>query len=592
MTMKNFLSVILLFLSGLCFGQNHVITALDSGKFHLPIGDLIINKPTNPVPFADGINQVRYTNISKSFPTLREGGTIWIDGKTIGPLCEIRFVNINETTPWHITTASIKPLQGTRVDGIVTKNSYGGLLYLVQGVKFLTVDGENEAYPGLRGLTGKESLKGRFGLGATSTGYYGGYHMYSISVLDGGKLTIKGFEGEHGFSVLRVQGGSYNWTVSLEVSNFYIHDTGSEGQYIGATHAPEYAKIKDLQISNGIIARAGSEALQLQHLVGRAWIRNVTIWGADAGYLNEFQPYQDTGLQISPDEGDILIENIVIDTWGSRAVTAFGAPFTSPNKQIRFKKILMNNGRGEAIYIHPSTKYGFTWSFDSLWIRNLNSDYYIDNKAANPAWVISPANGTDKFTFTNVTYKDQPDIEYVNSGFKEPADKIKFYSRYRAKYLTKVDTLAVKYKAGEILIDRENFKAPVFVKVITDFTASPIRPKNRTDCEVITWDSNTTRSDQIGWCITCDQKPYPPDDLRVKAENYYGKLGIGYVEDRPTYESLLVKVEALERGAKANEYLYNELSKMFISQQQINQQLKDKIENMLIDIEGISTKYK
>lgn len=557
--MKKLLLIIFL-ISGICSAQNRVATLLDVAKYgtYITVGDLILDKPTNGVPFADGINQLRYTSISKSFPTLRENATLWIDGTKIGPLCEIRFLNVNETTPWLITTATIKPIPGTRVNGIVTKNSYGGFLYLVQGLKFLTIDGESEAYPGLKGLDGKSFVKGRFGFGATSTGYYGGYHMYSISVLNGGKLVIKGFEGEHGFSVLRVNGGSYDWTVSLEVSNFYIHDSGSEGQYLGATHGPPYAKLKDLQIHDGIIARSGSESLQLQHLIGKAWIHNVTMFACDAGYLNEFQPYQDTGLQISPDEGDIRIENLVIDSWGSRAITCFGAPSDSPNKLTTFRKILMIHGRAEAIYKHPSADlYGMNFKLDSLYILNLNSDYYIGNKAANPSWIVNTTS-TDKFSLTNVFYKDQPEVDYVNSGFHETADKVKYYAKTRGKYLSGLDSALVEYYPGEILPDREPLKDQVFVKVINRFTASNVRPKNNPNCQILTWDSNTVRSDQPGWCSTCIQKPYPPDDLQVTANSYYGKLNIGFVEERPSYETLLTTIEEMKNTISEQARLYQE----------------------------------
>lgn len=557
--MKKLLLIILL-ASTICSGQNRIATLIDVVRYgtYITEGDLIIDTPTKYN--LDGVNQLRYTTISRTFPGLREGGTIWIDGK-IGPLCEIRFVNVNETTPWHISRAKIKPIPGTRVNGIVTKNSYGGFLYLVQGLKFLTIDGENEAYQGLKGLDGKSFVKGRFGFGATSTGYYGGYHMYSISVLNGGKLTMKGFEGEHGFSVLRVNGGSYDWTVSLELYNFYIHDTGSEGMYIGAAHGPPLAKIKDLQIYNGIIARSGSESLQLQHLVGKAWIHNITMFSCDAGYLNEFQPYQDTGLQLSADEGDILIENLVIDSWGSRAITCFGAPYESLNKVTRFKKIGMFNGRAEAVYPHPSSvKYSMKWIFDSLWILTLNSDYYINNKAANPSWIIGTISGTDNYTFTNVVYKDQPTIEYVNSGFPETADKIKFYSRYYGKYISGFDTTAVQYKAGEIVIDREDLKDHVFTKCLKDNRSTAVRPKVNPLYMVLTWDAAGVRSDQPHWNASAEQKPYPPDDLRTKRDSHYGKLNIGFVEEGLTYEELLTIKKELEQTVEGQKALIDQFT--------------------------------
>lgn len=589
--MKLFRNVLL----GLClltqtlFAQNRVATLADVKQYGdvVTVGDWIADLPTKIN--IDGINQLRYTNFSKTFPGVRENANLWIDGDRIGKLCEIRLLNGTETTPWHISNATLRPIPNTRVDGIYTANSYGGFLYLVQGLLNFKMDGNSEKYPGLVGLKKGDFLKGRFGFSGTSTGYYGGYHVYSISVLNGGSFYFTGLEGEHGFSVLRFQGGSYDWNVTLTGENCYFHDSKSELLYIGATHAPPYAKILVL-LRNLILARSGSEPLQLQHIVGDSWIRNITAFANDASHKNAFQPYQDTGMQLSPDEGNIKIEKIVLDSWGSIGITCFGAPYESLNKNIKISKVVMPNGRGEGIYKHGSDKYNMKWLFDSLWILNLNSDYYIGNKAPNPSWIIN-VSSTDMFKYTNVFYKDQPDVLYVNSGFHEPGNKVKFYTQFMGKYLSGVDLEPAKYVAGEVLEDQPPLKSPVYYKVIRDFTATTATLENHPDCVAITWDSNTTRSDQPTWCSTCDQKPYPPDDLRVRSDSYYGKLDIGFVEDKPSYETLLVKITDLENKVieqdstiKFNEILYNELSNMFMLEQQKNRVLRESIDKFITDV--------
>lgn len=578
-----------------CYGQNHVITALDSGKYHLPIGDLIVNRPTNGVPFADGINQLRYTNFSRSFPTFREGGTIWIDGKTIGSLCEIRFLNGTETTPWHVSTVSIKPLPGTQIKGIYTKNSYGGFLYLVQGVKNLTMSGSSVEYPGLNKLEKGNFLKGRFGFSGTSTGVYYGFHVFSISVLNGGSFTFEGFEGEHGFSCLRFQGGSYDWNVKLVVRNFYAHDTDSEGFYIGATHTAPYARI-EVDIKDGIMARTGSEAIQLQHLIGNSWVRSITAYANDAGYLNQFQPSQDTGSQFSPDAGNITIEDLIMDTWGSHGTNLFGSPYVSDQKSTTIRKILYNNGRGEAVYIHPSCKYGMNWTLDSLFIRNLNGEYYINSKTVQPSWIISKNNGTDQFMIVNNFYKDLLDVEYVNSGFYEPSNRIKFYERYYAKYITGLDSMSVKYLVGDILQVRVPFSLPVYVKVVQDFIADPTLPQNRKECIVLSWDNSGTRSDQPAWDKTSEQKNYPPDDLRVKNNNFYGRLGIGFVEEGKPLDILVTELEhQLEMLKYENLELNTTISDQNIKisvLESSNEKLKQNLTDLISALDIVVDRYK
>ncbi len=545
--------------------QNRVATLLDVAKYGTFIteGDLILDKPTNPVPFADGINQLRYTKVSSSFPTMRENAIIWVDGNKLQSYCEFRLLNGNETTPWHISSATIKPIPGTRMNGIVTANSYGGFCHLIQGLKNMRLEGTSKEFPGLSEFPAERKFtKGSFGISATSKGYYGGYHMFSLSVLNGGTMHIDGVEGEHGFSVLRLQGGSYDWTVTIHIENCYTHDTGSEGFYIGATHGPPLAKIK-ATIKNCFFARTGSESLQLQHLVGDSYISNITIYSADAGYLNQFQPNQDTGIQLNPAGGTTTLKNVVLDGWGSNGVNLFGSAFTTAGAKTKIENNLLINGRGPAIYIHNSAKYHMDWTIDSLTISKPNGEFFINNKMPALPWLISNNNGTDTFRISNIKFdglvtlfqntskliitdlfKTTPaDIEYINTGFPEPAHKIKFYTQFYAKYFSGVDNKPAVYKPGDILEDMEPLHEPVFVKVLQEFTATDVRAKNRPECMVLTWDAAGIRNDQPKWNAAAVQKLYPPDDLRVKRSNYYGRLNIGVVEEAPLVDDLLLIIQ-------------------------------------------------
>jgi hypothetical protein len=535
-------------------------------------GDVIFDAPTKT--FSDGINQLRYTSISKTFPNMRDSATLWIDGSKIGPLCEIGFLNDNETKPWSISSATLRPIPGTKVDAIYTHNSYGGFLFLVQGLKNFRVDGESDAYPGLSVWPeDRVYLRGTFGFSVTSIGIYEGFHGFSISVLDGGTFEIKGVEGEHGFSLLRFQGGNYDWTIeSVKIYRCFIHDTESEGTYIGATHGPPLAKLKNLQFYDCILSRCGSEAIQLQHLIGNCFIHNITAFAGDAGYLSQFQPSQDTGSQWSIDEGTTTVSNIFFDTWGSHAANFFGSNAypNNGNSKVIFKKVAFNNGRGEPIYFHNSMKYGMKWYFDSLYIRKTNGDYYIDSKTSPTNWQISANNGSDSVTFFDVFHDGSrpnvfqnvsrlqvlkqptlmaeiPDVEYVNSGFKEPAHKIKFWREYLAAYISGNDTTKVSVELDDIMIDRENDHKPVFCKAIVKHKATATRPKNdKAHYVTLTWDSLGVRSDDPAWKSCDPQYPYPPDDLRIPSDNFYGKLGIGYIQKKPNCDDYRAEIEKLK----------------------------------------------
>lgn len=566
---------------------NRVATADDISKYgdFIKEGDMIFDTPTKT--FSDGINQLRYTSISKTFPNIREGATLWIDGDKIGPLCEIRFLNDNETKPWSISSATIRPIPNTRINCIYTHNSYGGFLILIQGLKNLRVDGESDDYPGLsRWSSDRKFIRGTFGLSITSAGIYDGFHGLSISVLNGGTFYIAGVEAEHGFSALRFQGGNYDWTLSsVEITRCYFHDTESENTYIGATHAPPLCKINNLKFHDCILSRSGSEAIQLQHVTGESFIYNITSFATDAAYLSNFQPNQDTGSQWNVDGGTTNISNIFIDTWGSHGANFFGgnADTATCDSKVIFKNVAFNDGRAEPIYFHNSMKYGMKWYFDSIYIRKPNDDWFINNKMKPTDWLISTNNGTDSIYFGTVFHDGSkpkvfqnesklhvkkepiqvdeiPQVQYVNSGFPEESYKIKFWRQYYAAYLSGNDTTAVEVNAGDIMIDREPDHQPVFCKAIVSHKATATRPKNDPLHYIkLSWDSYGVRSDQSNWRSDAHQFAYPPDDLRIKADNFWGKLGIGYVEHVPTCEELEATIRELRLEIQERDRIIAEL---------------------------------
>lgn len=607
--------------------MNRVATQADINLYgnYITIGDWIGDTPTTLR--ADGIHTLRYTNFSTAFPGVRENAILWVDNDKLGSFCEFRLLNGDAQTPWHIQNATLKPIPNTRFDGIYTEYSYGGFLCLVQGLKNFRGEFSSDKYPGLNTIDKSDPfLKGKFGFGITSKGYYSGFHGFSLSVLDGGSLYLEGFEGEHGFSLLRVQGGSYDWNIDMEVDNFYVHDTDSEAFYIGATAAPPHAKIRNLKIGRGIFSRAGSEAIQVQHITGNADISNLTLFASDAGFLNQFQPGQDTAVQIVADEGNNVFQNLVIDGSGSHAINCFGATHPSTNKNTTIKNILINNSRGEAIYFHPSCRHGMNWNFDNVYIRKPNREYYIHNKVTSPNWLISANNGGDKITigkvihdgtYTNVyqntslittgelVRQDLPEVQYVNSGFYEPANRVKFYEQFYATYIsgfpksvpagtdtrTELEKLPkpVDYKAGDILSDREPLFAPVWCKVLTDFTASEVRPKNRPDCKVLTWDSKGVRNDQSTWNKDSVQKPYPPDDLRVVNGSYYANINIGLIQQTDPIAIQLAEAKALIIVLTAQLQIKNDQEAVLMSEIAA---LKTKIVSLYAELNVTLEKYK
>lgn len=532
-------------------GQNRIATAYDQtvyGEYITP-GDLIIDSPTK---LSKGKRDLIYYFMPKQWPALREGATIWLDGDKLGKLDEIKFCNTAQPlTPWHIESVRIRNIPHTRV---VAKS------FLCQGVKHFELDGESEAFPGLAYWPdSRKFLTGAFGF--HMIGNFEGGHGYTVNVRDGGSIRMNGFEAQHAFSGVRINGGNYDITVeSVEITNFYIHDTGTgEGQYLGATHKPPLAKLKNLNVHHGLIARTAAEALQFQHLVGGADIHHVTIFAADVRWMNEFMSGQDTGIQWVVASGENALHHIIVDGFSSIGLMPFGSPERPVGGVSKVHHILFNDGRDTGMYLHKSTRYGIHWIFDNIYFRSFRATYYAETGRKERPFYVSRKFGTDRFTFTNIFHdgtkrrvfedttgitfenvrtKKLPPPAYENSGFHEPAHRIKQWHPFYAPYfpVSRRDTLKVKvptqWDAGDIAI--ENVGEYAFYKCIKTHAADHRRPADHPFFVRLTWDDQGVRSDQQEWNATAPQSSFPPDDLRLVKDNYWKHHRFGFQEEHTT----------------------------------------------------------
>ena len=530
--------------------QNRIATEADRriyGEYITP-GDLIVDTPTRVT--RDGKRDVIFYFMPKQWPRLREGATLWLDGEKLGRLNEIKFCNTSDAlTPWHIESASIRNIPHTQV--VATSVSCHGL-------KNFELDGQSTSFPGLAAWPAtRKFLQGGFGFHVIST-MVGG-HGYHVTVRDGGTIRLNGFEAQFGFSGVRINGGNYDISVeSIEISNFYIHDTANgEGQYLGATHKPPLAKLKNLTVHNGIIARTAAEALQVQHLAGGADIHNVTIFAADVRWMNEFMSGQDTGIQWSVDGGENKLHHILVDGFASIGMMPFGSDEIPGGGVSIVSNVLFNDGRDTGMYLHKSGSFGIHWIFDNIFFRSFAATYYTQTGRNERNYYISRKHGTDRVTVKNVYHdgskpkvfedttgidikgtiakKELPKPVYVNSGFHEPAHRIKQWHPFYGPYfpVSRRDTIKVQvptqWDAGDIAI--ETMGRYRFYKCIKTHAADQKRPADNPYFVALSWDINGVRSDQRGWDQNSLQSDFPPDDLRLEKNNFWKKAGIGFQEE-------------------------------------------------------------
>jgi hypothetical protein len=525
---------------------------------YITSGDLIIDAPSKV--YADGSKEVVYYWMgSKDWKTLRENATIWIDGEKLGFVDLIKFNNsANSQTPWLIKSARIKNIPTTKV--VAGSLSCHGLLNL-------EIDGVSEMFPGLmKWSPTRKFLTGYFGIHIKNKNMDGG-HGIDASVLNGGSIKLEGFEIQFGFSGVRLSSAAVDLIVqSIEIDNFYIHDTvEGEGFYLGSTQSTARAKLKNLKVKNGILARTAAEALQFQHMIGGADVKDIVIFAADTNWLKPFQAGQSTGIQWVNSSGINKLSNIIVDGFATNGYMPFGSDQdiqNAPSGKSIVENVLFNDGSVGGMYLHNTAKYGVNWHYKNVYYRAFNQKYFERTGEKFVPHIISRKWGTDPIFFERLIHDgskpkvfedvkginvgevildtQMPAPKYLNTGFgNAPANKIKIWHQFLAGYfpaskpVNNVATVKVptEWKLDDIAIDaREDGTYEFYKCIVSHITSTGTtvpRPKESTFFTHLTWDENGIRNDQSGWNKNLAQSLFPPDDLRLANDCYWKEKGMG-----------------------------------------------------------------
>jgi hypothetical protein len=179
--------------------------------------------------------------------------------------------------------------------------------------------------------TGHANFRGHAdGAYANSTGTYGIYIDDDFKRTDGSCLGIGGgatnFELEFieaadcdfaGFSIKTDDNGSATMR-NVKIHDVYVHDTGSEGLYIGSTQAQPQHTFENLEIYNNRILRTGTEAVQVGQQGNGLSIRSNVIGPSAIRWRSAFQQFQDGNIQLGYRYGRVDIrDNVVLGGGGA-----------------------------------------------------------------------------------------------------------------------------------------------------------------------------------------------------------------------------------------------------------------------------------
>lgn len=165
---------------------------------------------------------------------------------------------------------------------------------------------------------------------------------------------------------------------NVRLHDNYIHDTGSEGLYIGSTQAQPQHQIRDWTISNNRILRTGTEAIQLGQLAGVTQVYNNVFGPAAIDWRAAFQNYQDNNFQIGLREGHLQVhDNIFIGSAGSM-ISFFAAQVTGDSSVDNVGATFTNNYftgmRNLGMYVNNVALDNMTYRFENNVFANYRYD--------------------------------------------------------------------------------------------------------------------------------------------------------------------------------------------------------------------------
>jgi hypothetical protein len=330
---------------------------------------------------------------------------------------------------------------------LVITNSGGQVKIGGQGHHYMLVitGGSNWVFTGRYdpvSQTGHASFPGhRSGAFANSQGKYGIFVDDALSRAGISGIQISGkatqFELEY-LEVTRVDFAGIlvktddDSTAIMENCKFhdlYIHDTTSEGLYIGnskikvnadtaAMDSENQHQIRNWEVWNNRILRTGTEAMQMSHLAGANNHVHHNVFGPAAiDWRSAFQIYQDGNLVFNLREGKVLVEkNIVIGSAGTH-FSLFSIPVpgevTANNVGIVVRDNYFSDMRNLALYAGSDAITGMSFVFQNNVWRHQRFEYAQVYPTTN-VWdhLLRNFNTMTPISFSNNDW-DHPTLKFI-----------------------------------------------------------------------------------------------------------------------------------------------------------------------------------
>jgi hypothetical protein len=160
---------------------------------------------------------------------------------------------------------------------------------------------------------------------------------------------------------------------SVSLHDLYVHDTVSEGVYVGNTSSTPQHTLEDLVFRNNRVLRAGTECAQFGHLV-RGEIDHNVFGLCAIDWRDSFSAYQDNGLQLGVRRGTTRVHHDVVVGASDNLLTLFPQPRDgdehTPGDAVELSDLVLSSTRGGIAWMHGAGDGVTEWRFSRWAVRS------------------------------------------------------------------------------------------------------------------------------------------------------------------------------------------------------------------------------
>jgi hypothetical protein len=165
---------------------------------------------------------------------------------------------------------------------------------------------------------------------------------------------------------------------NVKLHDLYVHDTGSEGLYLGSTQAQPQHAFENLEIYDNRFIRTGTEALQVGQLGDGCEIHHNVLGPGAVRWRSAFADYQDGNVQYGQRYGSSSFHHNVVIGTGDLFVELFptvvAGDVHADGDTVSFSDNYFSDTSSSGVYTHADDT-GVTIAFERNLFRGFDFNY-------------------------------------------------------------------------------------------------------------------------------------------------------------------------------------------------------------------------